>query len=81
MIDNYDSFTYNLMQYLEQIGASVKVVRNDVASISDFISWNPAGIVISPGPGRPENAGLTLTVVKHFSERYRSSVYAWAIKP
>ena len=67
MIDNYDSFTYNLVQYLEQIGTSVKVVRNDVASISDLISWNPAGIVISPGPGRPENAGLSLPVVKHFS--------------
>ncbi|MDH3838606.1 MAG: aminodeoxychorismate/anthranilate synthase component II, partial [Desulfobacteraceae bacterium] len=53
MIDNYDSFTYNLVQYLGQIGASVKVVRNDAASISDLVSWEPSGIVISPGPGRP----------------------------
>jgi anthranilate synthase/aminodeoxychorismate synthase-like glutamine amidotransferase len=67
MIDNYDSFTYNLVQYLEQIGACVKVIRNDVASISDLISWSPTGIVISPGPGRPENAGISLPVVKHFS--------------
>jgi anthranilate synthase component II len=67
MIDNYDSFTYNLVQYLDQIGACVKVIRNDVASISDLISWNPTGIVISPGPGRPENAGISLPVVKHFS--------------
>ena len=67
MIDNYDSFTYNLVQYLEQIGVVVKVIRNDVASISEFISWSPTGIVISPGPGRPENAGLTLTLIKHFS--------------
>ncbi len=67
MIDNYDSFTYNLVQYLEQIGTSVKVVRNDVASISDLDSWSPTGIVISPGPGRPENAGISLPVVKHFS--------------
>ena len=67
MIDNYDSFTYNLVQYLEQIGPSVKVVRNDAASISDLDSWNPEGIVISPGPGRPETAGLCLPVVKHFS--------------
>jgi len=67
MIDNYDSFTYNLVQYLEQIGARVKVIRNDVASISDLISWSPTGIVISPGPGRPENAGISLPVVKHFS--------------
>jgi len=67
MIDNYDSFTYNLVQYLEQIGAYIKVIRNDVFSISDLISWNPSGIVISPGPGRPENAGISLPVVKHFS--------------
>ena len=67
MIDNYDSFTYNLVQYLEQIGAYIKVIRNDVFSISDLISWNPSGIVISPGPGRPENAGISLPAVKHFS--------------
>ena len=69
MIDNYDSFTYNLVQYLKQIGTSVKVVRNDAASISDLISWEPAGIVISPGPGRPETAGISLSVVQHFSGR------------
>jgi anthranilate synthase component 2 len=67
MIDNYDSFTYNLVQYLEQIGSSVKVIRNDTASIEDLVSWDPAGIVISPGPGRPESAGITIPVVKHFS--------------
>ena len=67
MIDNYDSFTYNLVQYLEQIGTCVKVIRNDAASISDLVSWKPTGIVISPGPGRPENAGISLAVVKHFS--------------
>jgi anthranilate synthase component 2 len=67
MIDNYDSFTYNLVQYLEQIGTCVKVVRNDAASISELDSWSPTGIVISPGPGRPENAGISLPVVKHFS--------------
>ncbi|MES0447148.1 MAG: aminodeoxychorismate/anthranilate synthase component II, partial [Desulfobacterales bacterium] len=67
MIDNYDSFTYNLVQYLEQIGTSVKVIRNDAASISDLVSWNPTGIVISPGPGRPESAGISLPVVKQFS--------------
>ncbi len=67
MIDNYDSFTYNLVQYLEQMDTSVKVVRNDAVSISDIASWNPEGIVISPGPGRPEASGLSLPVVKHFS--------------
>ena len=67
MIDNYDSFTYNLVQYLEQIGTTVNVLRNDVFSISDLVSLNPKGIVISPGPGRPEAAGLSLPVVNHFS--------------
>jgi len=67
MIDNYDSFTYNLVQYLEQIGAMVRVVRNDAVSLSELIAWNPAGIVISPGPGRPESAGLTMPVIRHFS--------------
>ncbi|MEA3280516.1 MAG: gamma-glutamyl-gamma-aminobutyrate hydrolase family protein, partial [Thermodesulfobacteriota bacterium] len=67
MIDNYDSFTYNLVQYIEQLGAPVKVVRNDAASIEDVISWNPSAIVISPGPGRPESAGITLSVIKHLS--------------
>lgn len=67
MIDNYDSFTYNLVQYLEQIGTTVNVLRNDVFSISDLVSLNPEGIVISPGPGRPEAAGLSLPVINHFS--------------
>jgi anthranilate synthase component 2 len=69
MIDNYDSFTYNLVQYLKQIGTSVKVVRNDTASIADLISWKPSGIVISPGPGRPETAGISMSAVEHFSGR------------
>ncbi len=51
MIDNYDSFTYNLVQYLEQLGGPVRVIRNDAATIEDIASWSPAGIVISPGPG------------------------------
>jgi anthranilate synthase component 2 len=67
MIDNYDSFTYNLVQYLEQIGTTVNVLRNDVFSISDLVSLNPEAIIISPGPGRPEAAGLSLPVVNHFS--------------
>ncbi len=67
MIDNYDSFTYNLVQYIENMGTPVKVIRNDAATISDIESWNPDGIVISPGPGRPESAGISLPVIKHFS--------------
>ncbi|MCP4353567.1 MAG: aminodeoxychorismate/anthranilate synthase component II [Desulfobacterales bacterium] len=67
MIDNYDSFTYNLVQYLEELGTDVKVFRNDKVSVSEIEELNPAGIVISPGPGRPETAGICLSVVKHFS--------------
>lgn len=69
MIDNYDSFTYNLVQYLEQIGAPVKVVRNDVVTIPDIVSWNPSGFVISPGPGRPESAGISMALIAAFSGR------------
>ena len=69
MIDNYDSFTYNLVQYIEALGASVLVFRNDVVSLSAIDAMGPAGIVISPGPGRPESAGVTLSVVKEYSGR------------
>jgi anthranilate synthase component 2 len=67
MIDNYDSFTYNLVQYLRQLGAQVNVTRNDAVSVSDIYDWKPAGIVISPGPGRPESAGVSLDLIMHFS--------------
>ena len=69
MIDNYDSFTYNLVQYIEALGAPVRVFRNDVVSLSAIDVIGPAGIVISPGPGRPEAAGKTLSVVKEYSGR------------
>ena len=69
MIDNYDSFTYNLVQYMKMIGATVKVVRNDEVTIEELTEWNPDGIVISPGPGRPEEAGLSLEIIRHFSGR------------
>jgi anthranilate synthase/aminodeoxychorismate synthase-like glutamine amidotransferase len=66
VIDNYDSFTYNLVQYLGELGASVQVVRNDGASIESIESLRPERIVISPGPGRPEHAGITMAVIRHF---------------
>ena len=55
VIDNYDSFTYNLVQYLGELGAEVQVRRNDVVSLQDVIDAKPARIVISPGPGRPDS--------------------------
>ncbi len=69
MIDNYDSFTYNLVQYLEQLGADVKVVRNDAVTMAELVALVPSGIVISPGPGRPEAAGLSVPVIQYFSGR------------
>jgi len=67
MIDNYDSFTYNLVQYFGQLGVQVKVFRNDAVSITDIASMEPSGIVISPGPGRPSSAGISLETIKYFS--------------
>ncbi len=67
MIDNYDSFTYNLVQYLEEIGTPVKVVRNDVMTVPELEALQPGGLVISPGPGGPDDAGVSLAAIAHFS--------------
>ena len=64
VIDNYDSFTYNLVQYLGELGAEVRVVRNDAASVASIGQSGPERIVISPGPGRPEDAGITMDVIR-----------------
>jgi anthranilate synthase component 2 len=69
VIDNYDSFTYNLVQYLGELGAEVHVVRNDAASVEEVAAGRPERIVISPGPGRPEDAGITMDVVRELGER------------
>ena len=67
VLDNYDSFTYNLVQYLMELGARVEVVRNDRVTVDDVMARRPAGIVISPGPGRPESAGVTLDLIARAS--------------
>jgi anthranilate synthase/aminodeoxychorismate synthase-like glutamine amidotransferase len=67
MIDNYDSFTYNLVQYLGELGAEIDVLRNDAASLEDLLEREAAGLVISPGPGRPEAAGVSVAAVKAFA--------------
>jgi anthranilate synthase component 2 len=67
MIDNFDSFTYNLVQYLLMLGADVKVVRNNAVTVEELASWNPAGIVVSPGPCRPEGAGISVEAIRAFS--------------
>jgi anthranilate synthase component 2 len=67
MIDNYDSFTFNLVQYLRMLGGEVRVFRNDKIDIAGISSFSPSGIVISPGPGRPEDAGISLDVIRVFA--------------
>jgi len=66
VIDNYDSFTYNLVQYLGELGADVRVRRNNEVTIGEIETMAPEQILISPGPGRPENAGITPDVIRHF---------------
>jgi len=67
LIDNYDSFTYNLYQYLSELGADVRVRRNDAVTLSEIRARRPSRIVLSPGPGRPEDAGICLDIVKAFA--------------
>ena len=68
VIDNYDSFTYNLVQYVGELGAEVRVVRNDAVSLDALAAARPDQILISPGPGRPEQAGVTMAVIQRFGE-------------
>lgn len=68
LLDNYDSFTFNLYDYLSQLGAEVEVVRNDAISIKEISVRNYQGIVISPGPGRPETSGIIMDVIKTFHQ-------------
>ena len=69
MIDNYDSFTYNLVQYMGELGADIRVERNDRISIDEIESLAPKKIVISPGPCTPAKAGISVEVIKYFSDK------------
>ncbi len=69
MIDNYDSFTWNLVQYLGELGADVHVHRNDAITLEQIEAWQPAAIVISPGPCTPREAGISVPVVERFAGR------------
>jgi len=69
LIDNYDSFTYNLVQSFAKQGADVRVVRNDAISVDDALAMEPTHLVISPGPGRPVDAGLSLAMIAAFERR------------
>ncbi|MEG2797771.1 MAG: aminodeoxychorismate/anthranilate synthase component II, partial [Pseudomonas sp.] len=67
MIDNYDSFTYNVVQYLGELGAEVKVVRNDELTVAEIAALNPERIVVSPGPCTPTEAGISLEAIQYFA--------------
>ncbi|HSW35332.1 MAG TPA: aminodeoxychorismate/anthranilate synthase component II [Candidatus Limnocylindrales bacterium] len=69
MVDNYDSFTYILVQYFRKLGVEMAVYRNDAITISEIEEMAPKAIIISPGPGNPDGAGITLSVISHFAGR------------
>ena len=69
MIDNYDSFTYNIVQYCRELGADLKIIRNDEMSVEEIENLKPEKIIISPGPASPDEAGITLDVIKHFTDK------------
>ena len=72
MIDNYDSFTYNIVQEFGMLGADMKVVKNDEIDLAGIEALNPEAIVFSPGPGNPDSAGITLAAIKAFAGKVRS---------
>ncbi len=68
VIDNYDSFTYNLVQYLGELGANMEVFRNDRITLDEIAAKNPSGLIISPGPGTPDEGGVSLECIGHFQK-------------
>lgn len=69
MIDNYDSFTYNIVQYCRELGADLKIIRNDEMSVEEIEALHPEKIIISPGPATPDDAGVTLDAIKYFADK------------
>ena len=69
MIDNYDSFTYNIVQYCRELGADLKIIRNDEMSVKEIEALHPEKIIISPGPASPDEAGVTLEVIDYFKDK------------
>ena len=68
MIDNYDSFTYNIVQYCQELGGNLKIIRNDELTVEEIKALNPEKIIISPGPATPDEAGICLDVIKEFAD-------------
>jgi len=69
MIDNYDSFTYNIVQYCRELGADLRIIRNDEMSVKEIEALHPEKIVISPGPASPDEAGITLETIEYFQDK------------
>ena len=69
LVDNYDSFSYNLFQLIGEVNSDIKVVRNDKISLDEIKKLNPEAIILSPGPGKPENAGICVDIVKEFHDK------------
>lgn len=69
MIDNYDSFTFNVVRYFRELGAQLRVIRNDAMSVDAIADLQPTGIIISPGPGTPDNSGISLGVIERYAGR------------
>ena len=71
LIDNYDSFSYNLFQLIGEVTSDIAVFRNDKITLEEISKLNPEAIILSPGPGKPENAGICVDVVKQFHDKIR----------
>lgn len=69
VLDNYDSFTFNLVQYIGELGAEPVPVRNDVTSAEELVGWGPDRVVVSPGPGTPDDAGISVDAIRRFAEQ------------
>lgn len=69
MIDNYDSFTYNIVQYCLELGADLKIIRNDEMSVQEIEALKPEKLIISPGPATPDDAGVTLEAIRYFADK------------
>ena len=81
LIDNYDSFTYNLVHFLGELGASTRVYRNDKVTVDEVLAEAPEAIVLSPGPCDPDRAGICLELIERAGPRCRSSASASATRP
>lgn len=80
MIDNYDSFTYNVVQYLGELGADVHVIRNDNLTAAEIEALKPERIVVSPGPCTPTEAGVSIEAILHFAGKLPILACAWATR-